>query len=92
MHSLTHSFIHKHSFIHSFIIQITYMLGSNCEPLQCTYVQVGPQMNVNNLAHFSFHLTFCGQHMYTLDLNIHNVIAVHIAGLVTKERRITQSY
>lgn len=63
MHSLTHSFIHKHSFIHSFIIQITYMLGSNCEPLQCTYVQVGPQMNVNNLAQFSFHLTFCGQHI-----------------------------
>jgi len=30
--------------------------------------------------------------MYILDLNIHNVIAVHIAGLVTKERRITQSY
>ena len=30
--------------------------------------------------------------MYTLDLNIRNVIAVHIAGLVTKERRITQSY
>ena len=52
MHSLTHSFIHKYSFIHSFIVQITYMLGSNCEPLLYTYVQVGPQMNVNNLTLF----------------------------------------